>query len=166
MTLTSTIDLLCLKVGGCSLPASWLAPKYPAHGTEGQGPEGLRPRQGPLPILLSNVPLSRHLPLLLWADKKSCPGCDSVELSRGLQRGSPVRYCNHGVMKPYVHCTVFLELPFEFSLCLMLLVSIILTHSLFVLYSFCYAEEIFEVNHTSRCSAVSNCNFLTINLIY
>ena len=37
----------------------------------------------------------------------------------------------------------------------MLLVSIILTHSLFVLYSFCYAEEILEVSHTSRCRTVS-----------
>ena len=49
----------------------------------------------------------------------------------------------------------FSELSFEFSLCLMLLVSIILTHSLFVLYSFCYAEEILEVSHTSRCRTVS-----------
>ena len=37
----------------------------------------------------------------------------------------------------------------------MLLVSIIVTHSLFVLYSFCYAEEIFEVSHDWRCRMVT-----------
>ena len=49
---------------------------------------------------------------------------------------------------------LFVDIPFEFSLCLMLLVSIIVTHSLFVLYSFCYAEEIFEVSHDWRCRMV------------
>ena len=50
---------------------------------------------------------------------------------------------------------LFVDIPFEFSLCLMLLVSIIVTHSLFVLYSFCYAEEIFEVSHDWRCRMVT-----------
>ena len=50
---------------------------------------------------------------------------------------------------------MFVDIPFEFSLCLMLLVSIIVTHSLFVLYSFCYAEEIFEVSLDWRCRMVT-----------
>ena len=36
--------------------------------------------------------------------------------------------------------------PFEFSLCLLLLVSIICTQCLFILYSYFYAEEIFEIS--------------------
>ena len=43
-----------------------------------------------------------------------------------------------------------LTLPFEFSLCLLLLLSIITTQCLFILYSYFYAEEIFEINTSSE----------------
>ena len=71
-----------------------------------------------------------------------------MDYSGGNPTGIAVTYLTFGIH-------FFSELSFEFSLCLMLLVSIILTHSLFVLYSFCYAEEILEVSHTSRCRTVS-----------
>ena len=48
-----------------------------------------------------------------------------------------------------------LDVPFEFTLCLGFICSIVLTHLLFCLYSFTYAEEIFELSHHSNCSMVS-----------
>jgi len=44
------------------------------------------------------------------------------------------------------------ELPFEFSLCLLLLLSIVLTHLLFIFYTYSFAEQIFELSHQEKCS--------------
>ena len=90
-----------------------------------------------------------------------------MDYSGGNPTGIAVTHLTFGI-------NLFSELSFEFSLCLMLLVSIILTHSLFVLYSFCYAEEILEVSHTSRCRTVSkssimqnlpNCTYFIFSLL-